>query len=168
MFLILDINSKDDEWSLVIDKINFSESNSSLDTIFNIQPPLVTINPPERPASVSTLPTVLPFKVVDQSYGNGAIVLQLNQKVYGVGASVKACTNPMSRYHVACKNDSDFQILTVTWGLVPMTPLQMSGRKNINVTADGYPFGDYFTRFILPDGTQREAIFSPTRLGGEY
>lgn len=176
----IEIINRSDEWRLIIDKIHFSGSNSAIENFFSqpvSSPVSVSVAQPsvQNPASqaVSTkgpepirqVPSVVPFKAVDGSYGNGAIVTRIVQQIYGVGPDVKACTNPMSQYNNACKNSSDFRLLKDAWGAQAYDTVNNVWSINMDISADGYPFQDYFSRFILPDGTLKEAIFRPSRVG---
>lgn len=183
----IEILNRSDEWRLIIDKINFSGSNSAIENFFSrpVSPPVAVpvaqpaSNPVPAPAPVPSQPApapatepsreapavVVPFKTEDQSVGNGAIVTRLIQKIYGVGPDVKACTNPMSQYNNACQNISDFRFLRDVWGSQAYDAANNVWRINVDVSADGYPFQSYFTRFLLSDGKRKEAIFSPSRVG---
>lgn len=193
----IDINSKNDEWSFIIDKINFKESNSSIEGFFNLtsqqnppqnSPPTNTPAPANNPVPTPTLPpivsqpiaqpvavapapvvvtpvvtVVIPFSFEDSSYGNGTVVTRLVQTIKGAGKNVRACTNPIRFINSACKKDSDFALLTQAWGEAYYKVIGDVWIVNLDVSTKGYPFEDYFTRFILPDGTTKIVTFKPSR-----
>ena len=179
----ININSRSDEWSLIIDKINFTESNSTIESFFpsavprptqqpNSSPPPPVVTPPVVTPPVVIPPvtpsTAVPFRAEDFSYGDGVIIKQIHQKIYGVGFEAKACTNPMSQYNNACKNISDFRPLKEAWGAGAYDATNDIWTINSDISANRYPFTNYFSRFILSNGAQKEAQFTPSRIASDW
>lgn len=119
-------------------------------------------------ASTATVPVVTDpaaaidtFSVTDASSGDGRIVVRINQNINGAGPSLRACTGPISAINRGCLVDSDFSMLTDNWGLNSYNAEKDAYVFNRDVSADGYPFQEYFTRLILADGSRRIFKFKP-------
>ena len=97
----------------------------------------------------------------DASSGDGTVVVRINQSVKGAGARLKACIGPVAAINTSCLHDSDFVLLTDNWGANSYNEATDTYSFNKDVSADGYPFQEYFTKYILADGTTRIIKFNP-------
>ncbi len=109
-----------------------------------------------------------PFAFVDSSLGNGSVVTLLSEKVTGAGPGLRGCTGLMSYYALNCLHDSDFVSITSAsaWGPNSYNAATDTYSVSMNVTARGFPYKSYFTRYILADGTRKEVTFTPTLASG--
>lgn len=104
-----------------------------------------------------------PLTFLDNSIGNGTVITRIVMSLTGVGsAGLRGCTGAMSSYATACRNDSDFVLITGqdNWSYSAVGDTYLT---NADVTRFGFPFTQYFSRYILPNGLKTEVVFTPRR-----
>jgi hypothetical protein len=108
--------------------------------------------------------TFKPFVYEDTSYGNGSSIIFLRTKIIGLGADVKACTNPIATIHKACSLEKDFVYLKDASGWTYNSSTDTYS-INLDISFSGYPHVNYFTKLISANGKRYTVFFEPVQGG---
>lgn len=101
------------------------------------------------------------IQVFDNSLGDGNIVTRVQQKIRGGKAGLRGCTGPMSAYYTGCQKDSEYVLITTAWGAGSYDAANDIYSTDQDVSAQRWPFTQYFTRYIAADGSRTEVTFAP-------
>lgn len=94
------------------------------------------------------------IRLVDSSKGTGS-ALRVDQKTYGGGAGLRACTGTIQNLRTSCLKESDFVAMPGTYDRV--NDVYQTGPGEV-----AWPFVTYFNRYLATDGSHVTRTWSPT------
>lgn len=94
--------------------------------------------------------------------GNGNILTSMNSTIVGGGASLRACTARLTgKASGACSTDAEFAFLKNQAGW-SYDPTSDTYNYNGDISSAGFPDVQYFTVYLLSNGTKIEKTFGTT------
>lgn len=116
----------------------------------------------DNPATTPTPPAAdRNIYFADYSYGDGLIITKLRHELRGAGPNARLCSGLTADINSACLKESDFTLLTETWGNSSYNSTIDRYSVDKNVQGQGLVFNTYFIKFLLSDKTVHSVTFRP-------